>query len=814
MREQKDERLKRKIHLINTMKKLFLIIILCLLTACDDAGYDYIDADDNGSGKIVRAPVKTDPNSSDVIKDSDGNIALEWLDTGLFVNSATSDAEGNITPPVIGLSVKGLWYPMGLAMNATTKECKLVSCSEANDSRCANLPLNTRVVKSYFGNTDCYLSNGLGIYLLIAKKGADNTFPNPNLNATTANDPNILPGCFSAHVGEFNVDKDGMIKVDKAWSCDYDDNNNLVCNAASMESLVGGKIYVKVVDSYYSDNYADRVDSSGNRYVALNIKTGIYYPNFVSAALGALKNTIEIVTKALKDSILASLKDIVFVVIVLYFAVTAFGFMTGLVKLTHTEATVRLLKLAIVIMLTSPGNLITDGFLKLYGAIAGLAADIAADALPNLPSTGMIDLGTDSLGNRIGYLGIYDGILNQILSIQVHIKIWSLLFTSRFWCIPLLYILLVITVNVVLRSILIYVTAYVQLSVLTLILPILAVMLLFRVTADLFQNWLKYMANSALLIIVATVGMGLVLSIMNENLGNLLNYSVTRKTLWWFLGWWFPDATAVSVQLTPTTYFSALIMALICYGFVEHVPKFADSLSDAQLSPTTSAFNSLWKGIQGMIDEGMQKAKNFNAQYGMGRILDQRYKTDGKYDASKEGKGALDKFKIARDKTNLFFYKNIGSKWDKIQQGMHDESLIKFGNQIDNNIKSKELGLLRAENAKEGITVKSYEKLIAEKQKLFTDELTRIDGLKDTVKIGDHQVSIADDGVQHVAINGQQIQKADIRNAMANNGTINIGGNDLRPESAYDQRLRESMENKLKDLGDIEKELLKVKRGS
>ena len=91
---------------------------------------------------------------------------------------------------------------------------------------------------------------------------------------------------------------------------------------------------------------------------------------------------------------------------------------TGLVQLTQTEAVVRLLKIGIVMLLTSPGNIIGSGFISLYDNLSTLAADIIANAIPDLPSSGQTPNKIDGLV----YLGVYDGILNQVLSIQVHLK--------------------------------------------------------------------------------------------------------------------------------------------------------------------------------------------------------------------------------------------------------------------------------------------------------------------------------------------------------------------------------------------------------
>jgi hypothetical protein len=230
-------------------------------------------------------------------------------------------------------------------------------------------------------------------------------------------------------------------------------------------------------------------------------------------------------------------------------------------------------------------------------------------------------------------------------------------------------------------------------------------MLLFKVTADLFQNWLKYMANSALLIVVATMGMGLTLSLMQKNLGDLLNYSVTYQNFFWFIGWWMPDnEDAVDAVLNVSTYFSALVMALICQSFVEHVPKLADSLSDSQLSPSSQAFASLWSGISGIGSGIGSTLKVINANYGMGALMNLRYGKDGE---EKEGKGVLDKWKATRDGVNSFF-DSVTKPVDSFRKSLHDDSIIKLNEPAKSQELKQELEKLKEENKTQNFVEKDY----------------------------------------------------------------------------------------------------------
>lgn len=793
------------------MKKKVLHVLLCciitsLLAGCDNGNLESIDADDNGAGKIIKLPVTLPRDGSQTMTDDNGNPVLRWLDTGLIVNGQYYDAYGNIIPAIIGLSVKNFWYPWGRAAQSFSGPCVITTCGQSNDYRCAILnDPSMPITQNDSINDGCYLANGLGIYILVAQRRSDNSYPDPNATANIAAGPSASDGFFTGHIGAFTPANDGTINIDKLWSCDQG-TGTLVCDAVPLSNLAGGKIYLKVFDGFYSDNDADFSDVEGNKYVTINVKSGIYYPNFISATLTTIDGTLKQVTMSLENAILNSMRQIVFLVVLLYFTFTSLFFLIGVTNLTQTEAVVRLLKMGIVIMLTSPNNLIAEGFLNIYESIATFASNIIASNLRGMPSPSTAS--SSDFGNQIGYLVIYDGILNQAISSQVNIKIWSLLFTSHIWCIPLLYILLVIIIVVVLRALLLYITAYFQISILILIMPIFAVMVLFNVTANLFQNWLKYMANSALLIIVATLGMGLSLGMMNQVLSDLLKYSVSKQNIWWFIFWWRPDNEAVlSAQLNAGTYFTALIIALICYAFVEHVPKLADALSDAQLSPSTQAFSALWNSTSELFNNGLSGLKKINAKYLVGRALDQRYKTDGKYDEKKEGKGILDKWKMTRASADAFFYKHLGSKYDRL---FGEDGAPIFVDPVAEKIKQKEMALLDAKNK---YTINDYQSMIDDRRTKLLEQISSNDRFKDTINVqGVGDISLKADTNPNVNINGNPVLKQDIRDAVAGNGQLNIGGVNYNVRSLYDQQQGDKLNRKLEELGNIQKELKRVKR--
>jgi hypothetical protein len=771
-----------------------------MFSGCGNYSNETIGAKDNGVGKTVKLIVKADANSAFVITDDNNNTALKWTDTGLTVSSFGTNTNGIN----IGLSIVGSWYPFGnTTINST--ECLLISCAQSNDTRCNNLPTDTQIVSTE-NNQGCMLSGGKGIYMLITKSG------DPNSNATVANSPSSADGFYTAHLNDFTVDKNGFITVDKMWSCDSS-IGTVSCTSVALSELVGGKIYLKVYDGYYGDNSAD-FDDGTVKYVLINIQTGVVYSGFVSETTNTIIRTIDSAAQAMDQSLVASLKSLAFIIILLYLTITGFMFMTGLSKITQKEAVIKLLKISIVLMFLTPQNIIGSEFPKIYQWLANISSQIILNNMnTDIP---VIDTNTSigQLENNLNYLTFYDSIINQILSRSVNFKIIALIFTLNFYKVTYMYILMCIIVYVVLQSMLLYITAYLQIAILTVVLPILVPTLLFTTTADLFQSWLKYMANAALMIVVSTTGLGIVLSIMISDFSGLVSYSITKS--WW----WFPDSThEVNNVLNLQSFMTTLLKTLMCYAFVELVPKLANALSNTQVGVSAQAFNALSQGIKsfgGTLGSGL---KYVNNRYLIGRVWDQRYKTGGKYDRSKEGTKFLDSYsyiprqqiKSVVQKVQQAYKKNAITRvlMDGIIRPMYtsDEHLETLHKEYNMNAWAE------YKNA----TNDNFDKIIESKQadykKAISENLNQIED----VKIGDKEYKL-DTTNEKIDHNGNKFTHEEIRKAIANGEQLKLPDGTKATVSAegYSQNLRDQYKN-LKTSEDqlhkITHEFEKIKRG-
>ncbi len=717
--------------------ELFLIITLIILTfVTKDSSIDgenKIDADDLGKGTTIPLPVQM----IEPIEGVNGSKTQSWYDTGLIVVSKNDGMGAGVS-----LSVGNVWYPLG--KSNISKECELELCSVSDDPRCKILKNSSvSVVASYGANKYCKLSDGKGIYLLFAKPLGNGNYNNPNANYSSAAYPTARMSFYTSHLGEFKMEGSTLF-VDKAWSCD---GFSGACDAVDMESLLGSRIYIKLLDDFYGDNVTKK-----NNTIKVNIKGGVYKPNFIQAVIKTLESTLDIVSSGLKNSILYSIQNIISATLILYLSFNGLGFALGMINISYTEFIVRIFKLSIVVMLTTPNDVLTDLFLSFFKILGETSANLIASVLPDLS-------GTKEAGNlgNLSYLLPYEDLVNQLISYPIHIKILSLALTKHFYLIPFLYLIVLVLLLTILKALLLFITAYMQIAVLVIILPIMALTILFQITGELFQNWMRYMANSAMLITVTVLATGLILSMISDGLANLLNYQVE-------LGWiWAPVGDQASKTLTIDNVFFVLLKSLIAYTVIDFIPGLVDGFTNAQFSPSANSFRAMQQGIGSLGGQIWDSVRGFNAEYGVGRLLDQAYKKDGKYSQDKEGTRFFDQF-YANKKAFDHMKSNFKESIRDIQNLAQDNSILSFQNDAARINREKELMQIE-------LNIAQYENKF--KDKVYDYVTGNIHSLE--VMQNGHKILLNADALseQTVRINNKEYLTADLYDAISRgNSTV------------------------------------------
>lgn len=131
------------------------------------------------------------------------------------------------------------------------------------------------------------------------------------------------------------------------------------------------------------------------------------------------------------------------------------------------------------------------------------------------------------------------------------------------------------------------------------------------------------MVNSAFLMILVVSTFALMMSIIAEQLQNLLYYQVCWSSVWsisilgldiFDLMFWYPSfSSQVNSALTIGHLFAFLIVSLIFNGFLGEVPTIADSLMGSGRRTSAASASKMEGAIKGsFVGQGMNMIKGLN----------------------------------------------------------------------------------------------------------------------------------------------------------------------------------------------------------
>ncbi len=629
---------------------------------------------DLGQGATLEIPanptnmmMKSDPQNKQVVK---------WIDTGLFAVGQVYAGDGSMVVLPITGRIDGSWYPWGRSDGGGgNKMCNVQACTATStiggktvtNTDCLNSDTAGglesgdagKVVPTTASNIGCWLGGGMGLYGLIAlPKGGSytNQYNTPNDNAAlSANPPSEFFRTFHfGHItdgnGDFTVKASTTCKVtnsgNKIYSCSNDTANGAT-------NIVGGRLYLKILDSYYEDNLGS---------YTINFTGGIHKPGFIEQAIGVFENQLNLISKKLFILVMAPMAKIATLLLVLYMAMNGITFMMGISSKNQTEMLMVLLKVAFIGSMlgnaTTFYDFMNSHFFSLFTAIANVFSDIivtsASFAKPPDPTLasgaaialkGTNDITGGGLSAGAGYMTMYDGMLNSMISTAVNMKVISLLFTSKFYFIPLLYILIVIVIIAIFKALTMYIMAIMQTALLIVIFPLIVIFLLFKLTSEFFKNWVSGLTNSAMLVIVTTASVALMFQLIDDAFARLLGYRACYQILWqpqifgftlFTFRFWAPGIDGqIDNTLTAYNYLYTLVISVMFNMVVDNAAKLSDSLSNASLLPSSSTYSQMIGAATESIDSVKQatigkisaKATELNVKYGLGKVIGDRVDT-------------------------------------------------------------------------------------------------------------------------------------------------------------------------------------------
>jgi type IV secretion system protein VirB6 len=499
---------------MKNIEKLLLLILLFVLSSCADSYC--IDADDFGFSHVN---VPASYNTGEVLGSDDKQYA-PWVDSGLTLSGGNVHMVVKYWDKSFNINTQtelSAWCPwLGPAENPPSLApiCLMLPDCQFDSSMCVpgdKAPIMT---------APCILRKGIGLYYMLAPKDF-----NPNASERANRTPHLVdPRVVVGHMGDKQKGADGQdIKfydllinpreVDATKpSSKYMETGGMMkeLDPGQKANLYGGKLYFKIMDSYYNDNSGQYIvtikkgvtntewDPTGPIVDMIKEfffgKKNNYSPsNLGDSEIGIVGKLFTGVVS--KPSYKMSVSALLSMAIIFY----AFNFMVGNVQVTHRDLLVKIVKIIIISqLLTSETAWVFFNQYLFSFFIDG--------------SEEMINIIKEAGGSGPGA----STIISFMFAPNTFIKLMALPWVGNvgtFFASILYIILYIIAAGIIVLALLysgiVYITCLVMMGLLISLAPIFLCFLLFEKTAGIFENWLRQIASFALqsLLVVAAVTM-------------------------------------------------------------------------------------------------------------------------------------------------------------------------------------------------------------------------------------------------------------------------------------------------------------------
>lgn len=302
---------------------------------------------------------------------------------------------------------------------------------------------------------------------------------------------------------------------------------------------------------------------------------------------------------------------------VLYIAFTALAFMLGQLREPQMDIISRIVKLSIVLFITSPASF--EFCLQLFKDISASSVSLIYGMLGNMLQD--VDtsnkLATIDFSDNPGAVFIFlSGGWKATTSPQVWLKIWALCWSGYIGGIVALIViiaLIIFAVNII-KVMLSIMLSYITLGLLFCITPIMVCFMLFQTTQQLFDTWWKMiismMITPALTFVTAALFNFLVLAALTSVLG----FTACPACLFYLFTCWIPvfrpviysgvnDPTAVSMFYMPA---GGLQVGLLLLIVVFSMYIFIDFISNVVTRMTAGGNLALLESGGAAIDQRMK----------------------------------------------------------------------------------------------------------------------------------------------------------------------------------------------------------------
>jgi len=484
-----------------------LLALLFILSGC--TGDTCIDPDDFG---FIKFNVSSRYDASELTSRQLGDEVAPWRDSSYKVNGYPLTIMVRPWSYMLGdrnisgeLSAWCPWY--GQQNNTTTLSAfcaRLQPCQFIDGNMCPTpTPVDAPIT-----NAPCILTNGVGLYFLIAAKNT-----NPNMSPDSQRNPQGI----SQHLGEPTTNEGyAFYSVSSTGQFQQAGGINYQYSGVQASDYAQSLLYFKILDKFYDDN-------SGQ--YRLVIKSGVSdtRPDPLQFLTDLVKNVLfgtsdqdpGIVRQTYQQIIdTPGYRMSVSALLTLYIMFTGFSFLIGNVNLTHVELITRILKVSVVSILLSTSKAWT--FFNDYLFV--FFVDGVEQILQIINEASTTGPGSQSL-------------LGLLIAPQTLSKLFSLLFVDPlgFIYIILYLIALYFIFMLIFKATIIYLTALITIGMIITMGPIFICFMLFNITRSLFENWLRQLISYALQPIILFVGIAFISMLIRTEIYSTLGFAVCKR---------------------------------------------------------------------------------------------------------------------------------------------------------------------------------------------------------------------------------------------------------------------------------------------
>lgn len=407
---------------------------------------------------------------------------------------------------------------------------------------------------------------------------------------------------------------------------DHDGNYVNDLNTSNDEYHGRGEV-VKTIfyDRYYSDNYG-KYDLVIRRGVGFSKEAGLIeslvskIEDFLLGKQNELGDRPGGVIKSMYNSIVkdSGFATIVQISLTLYVVLFGISVLAGTVELSRKDLMMRVVKIGLIIFFVSPAswgfyneiivNLFRDATNYVVSFITGLFEY-------NLGENSIIELSRmDRPRVDSTRFSLADDIIERLFSDAVTKKIWGLFFSPPIFglfYIIVIYFLIFYFIYVMIMAAAFYITNMIKIIFVLALGPIFFCFLIFKVTSQMFKNWLSFLVARAVEIIILFVAIFAFVILINGKFNEMLTIKVcggsipliepfmNLKILKSETGRSFVDWIVLFITTGGLIFATNLIIAQIA--------SFASKLAEMSNVQGSGGSNSTFSSIMSNVSEAAQK---------------------------------------------------------------------------------------------------------------------------------------------------------------------------------------------------------------